>query len=61
MQKAAQRGWKRTDLEARLVKAEMESQPDATASSKQSAKRLQSDASAAGFALIGRKAGALAK
>jgi tetratricopeptide (TPR) repeat protein len=61
MQKANQRGWKRTDLEARLVKAEMESQPNATASSKQSAKRLQSDANAAGFALIGRKAGALAK
>jgi tetratricopeptide (TPR) repeat protein len=61
MQKATQRGWKRTNLEARLVKTEMESRPNATASSKQSARRLQSDATAAGFALIGRKAGAFAR
>ena len=61
IQKATQRKWKRSEFEARLVKVEIESQPSATASSKQVAKHLQADARAAGFALIARKAGALAK
>jgi tetratricopeptide (TPR) repeat protein len=61
IQRATERKWKRSEFEARLAKVEMESLPNATTSSKQSATRLQSDASTAGFALIGRKARVFAK
>jgi len=61
IQKASGRKWKRSEFEALLAKAEIESQTGATPLAKLTAKRLQVDASAAGFALIARKAGALAK
>jgi len=61
IQRATQRKWKRSEFEARLAKVEIESLPNATTSSKQLAKRLQSDATTAGFALIGRKARVFAK
>ena len=61
VQKASGRRWKRSEFEALLARAEIESQAGATPLVKVTAKRLQVDASAAGFALIARKAGALAK
>jgi tetratricopeptide (TPR) repeat protein len=61
IQRATQRKWKRSEFEARLAKVEIESLPNATTSSKQLAKRLQSEASTAGFALIGRKARVFSK
>ena len=61
IQKAADRKWKRSEFEAVLARAEIDTQTGAAAAAKAQAKRLQSDAKAAGFALIARKAGALAK
>jgi|SRR6516164_7611911 nicotinamide mononucleotide adenylyltransferase len=61
IQKATDRKWKRTEFDALAAKAEIESQAGATPSTRLLAKRLQADAHAAGFALIARKAGALAK
>jgi tetratricopeptide (TPR) repeat protein len=60
-QKASERKWKRSEFEAILARAEIESQSGELPSTRLLAKRLQSDANAAGFALIARKAGALAK
>jgi len=45
----------------RAYKSKPVALPNATTSSKQLAKRLQSDATTAGFALIGRKARVFAK
>jgi eukaryotic-like serine/threonine-protein kinase len=61
IQKASERKWKRSEFEALLAKSEIESQTGATPAAKLTAKRLQADANASGFALIARKAGALAK
>ncbi|HWN74681.1 MAG TPA: tetratricopeptide repeat protein, partial [Candidatus Udaeobacter sp.] len=61
IQKAADRKWKRSEFEAFLARVEIDAQTGAAAAAKVLAKRLQSDAKAAGFALIARKAGALAK
>jgi serine/threonine protein kinase/tetratricopeptide (TPR) repeat protein/TolB-like protein len=61
IQKAADRKWKRSEFEAVLARVEIETQTGAAAAAKALAKRLQSDAKSAGFALIARKAGALAK
>jgi TolB-like protein len=61
VQEASGRKWKRSEFEALLAKAEIELQTGATPSAKLAAKRLQVDANAAGFALIARKAGTLAK
>jgi TolB-like protein/Tfp pilus assembly protein PilF len=60
-QKASERKWKRSEFEAILARAEIESQSGELPSTRLLAKRLQADAHAAGFALIARKAGALAK
>ena len=59
-QKASERKWKRSEFEAILARTEIESQTGAMPSTRLLARRLQSDANAAGFALIARKAGALA-
>jgi tetratricopeptide (TPR) repeat protein/predicted Ser/Thr protein kinase len=61
IQKALDLKLKRSELEARLAKAELELGANASPSTKLQAKRIQADASAYGFALIARKAGTLAQ
>ena len=61
IQKASDMKLKGSEFEALLARAEIESQTGTTPSIKLLAKRLQADASAAGFALIARKASAIAK
>ena len=61
VQKASGRKWRRSEFEALLARAEIESQTDAAPSAKLIAKRLQNDANTSGFTLIARKAEALAK
>ena len=61
IQKASDMKLKVSEFEALLAKADIESQTGTTPSAKLQAKRLQADASAAGFALIARKASAIAK
>jgi tetratricopeptide (TPR) repeat protein len=61
IQKAVGLKLKRIELDARLVKQEMSSEIGATPAARAQANRLRTDASAAGFTLIARKAGSLAK
>jgi tetratricopeptide (TPR) repeat protein len=61
IQKASAMKLKRSEFEALLAKAEIESLNGAIPSAKLQAKRLQADASAAGFTLIARKASAIAR
>jgi serine/threonine protein kinase/tetratricopeptide (TPR) repeat protein len=61
IQKASDMNLKRSELEALLAKAEITSQTGSMPSAKLQAKKLQADANAAEFALIARKASALAK
>ncbi|HEY2121909.1 MAG TPA: protein kinase [Candidatus Acidoferrum sp.] len=61
IQKASAMKLKRSEFEALLARAEIESQSGALPSAKLQAKRLQADASAAGFTLIARKASAIAR
>ena len=60
IKKAADRKWKRSEFEAVLATVEIETQTSAAAGARARAKRLQSEAKSAGFALIARKAAALA-
>jgi hypothetical protein len=61
IQRASAMNRKKSEFEALLAKAEIESQNGAMPSAKLQAKRLQADANAAGFTLIARKASAIAR
>lgn len=60
--RAGERKWKRSELDARLTKAEIEASQENTAgAARAAAKRIQSEAAAAGFGLIARNAGNISK
>jgi eukaryotic-like serine/threonine-protein kinase len=61
IQKAVDRKLKSYELEARLADVEINAQSGSAASTRLQAKRLQAEANTAGFKLIARKAGVLAK
>ena len=61
IQKASEMKLKRSEFEALLARAEIESRGGAMPSAKVQAKRLQADAGAAGFTLIARKASSITK
>ena len=61
IQKASEMKLKRSEFEALLARAEIESRGSAMPSAKLQAKRLQADAGAAGFTLIARKASSITK
>jgi serine/threonine protein kinase/Tfp pilus assembly protein PilF len=61
IQKASAMKLKRSEFEALLAKALIESQNGAVPAAKLEAKRLQADANAAGFVLIARKASAITR